>query len=214
MLKGKFYNFLYNEKLDIRPEQYGLTRQELAALLTLRNLINNSPENVDDQDWEQIQHILIQVEKRRYLYPAWCAEEAEQQLTLSPDFFRNPSEPALRFVKPTERSEELLAWRDNPAFLRSWRARLQGRFDQQAGLSEALYKTVERIEQEVLPSLRDGLIDLLYEDATGMDREDNKQKATNELLINAFENGCRKQPVQPRLLRRSSCWCGDSQRTI
>jgi hypothetical protein len=50
--------------LTLTPEQYGLSLAELRALFEVRRLAAN----VDSSDWDQVHHILVQAEKRRYLY--------------------------------------------------------------------------------------------------------------------------------------------------
>lgn len=180
------------QKLEIQPQQYGLTPGELIALFTLRKLIIGAPDQRDDQDWQNIFHILIQVEKRRYLYPAWRKKEAEEKITLSPEFFRDPDQPLLQLLAGDDRPAAVIEWRGNPAALHAWRSQLKARYQQQATVAEGLRSVVDRAEEAALPALRDALIDVHYNDSRGTKREQNKKDAANALLINTFESGCRK----------------------
>ena len=178
------------QRLDIQIQQHGLTPRELNALLTLRKLVVSA--QADTQDWLHVFHILIQAEKRRYLYPPWLMEEAAKELTLSPQFFRNPTQPLLQLLANDDRPPELIEWRGNPPVLRTWRSQLQARFQQQLSVNANLRTVVDSAEETTLPALRDALIDAVYGDLAAANREQNKKTATNALLINAFENGCRK----------------------
>ena len=179
-----------NRQLEIRPQQHGLLPREVIALFTLRNLVIN--DLADKNDWQNIFHILIQAEKRRYLYPAWRKEEEELKLTLSPEFFRSPDQPLLLLLAGDNRAPEEIEWRGDAAALREIQGQLNARYQQRAALSEGLRAVVDSAEEATLPALRDALIDVLHNDSTGSNREQNKRDAANALLINTFESGCRK----------------------
>ena len=175
-----------NDRLGIQPQQFGLIRRELNALLTIRKLIIGAL--ADDQDWKHIFQILIQAEKRRYFYPIWRAEEASKRFTLSPEFFGDRTPPAIEDT----RLPEIIEWRGDPASLSAWTTHLRARYEQRTSLTGSLRSVVDQAEEAALPALRDALIDVVYEDSGGINREQNKKTLTNALLINASENACRK----------------------
>nr|WP_320190732.1 neuraminidase-like domain-containing protein [uncultured Desulfobacter sp.] len=177
------------QALDIQPQMHGLTWREFNALFAFRKLVKEN--SFDETDKQQIIHIFIQVEKRRYLYPAWLVEEADKNITCSPQFYRNPDQAALQWNWGDDRPAELIDWRTDSAVTRSWLSTLKGRFQQMDAQRESLRAAMDSAEQVSLPALRDALIDAVYQ-GNITNREENKTKATNELLINAFENGCRK----------------------
>jgi hypothetical protein len=179
-----------NQRLNIQPQQHGLTPRELNALFTIRKLVIDNV--ADAQDWNQVFHILIQAEKRRYLYPVWRTEEATEILTLSPEFFRDPNQPLFQLIAGDDRPAEIIEWRSDPAALRAWRSQLKARYQQKASVTDSLRAVVDRAEEATLPMLRDALIDAIYGNPAGTNRELNKKDATNTLLINAFESSCRK----------------------
>ncbi len=179
-----------NRQLEIQPQQHGLTQRELIALFTLRKLV--AAGQADKQDWHNIFHILLQAEKRRYLYPAWRAEEEAEKLTLSPEYFRSPDLPLLKLLAGEDRPSELIEWRGDARMLREMRSKLIARFQQRAALAGDLSAVVDSAEEATLPALRDAMIDVLYADPNGSKREQNKREASNTLLINTFESGCRK----------------------
>ena len=97
------------QRLNVQPQQYGLTQRELNALFNVRNLVKKG--KADVRDIWQFCHILIQAEKRRYLYPVWRKEERIDKLTLSPQFFRDPDLSLLQLLAGEDRPAEFVAWR-------------------------------------------------------------------------------------------------------
>ncbi|MCO6434818.1 neuraminidase-like domain-containing protein [Nitrosomonas nitrosa] len=190
-LQDRFNN---GKPLEIYPPQHGLTGRELNTLLTIRKLVQDEKAKVDAQDWRHVFHILIQAEKRRYLYPQWREEETEKNFTLSPEYFLDPDDPRVlqALASEKERSLEFIEWRADPTALRNWRSRLKARFQQRAMLTENLRTLVDRVEEATLPALRDKLIDILYDSLTGVEKALPKKDASNALLINTLDNGCRK----------------------
>lgn len=194
-LQDRFNN---GKPLEIYPPQHGLTGRELNTLLTIRKLVQDEKAKVDTQDWRHVFHILIQAEKRRYIYPQWREEETEKEtennFTLSPEYFLDPDDPRVlqALGSEKERSLEFIEWRADPTALRNWRSRLKARFQQRAMLTENLRTLVDRVEEATLPALRDRLIDALYDGLTDVEKALPKKDASNALLINTLDNGCRK----------------------
>lgn len=174
--------------LGLDPGQHGVTGRELNALMAVRKVVKAGA--ADAGDWRQVFQILIQAEKRRYLFPRWLAEEATDNLTLSPDAFRLPLEmlPAV----PPPAAADVLEWRSPAAVRRQWLAMLRSRVQQSAAVTDALRAATDAAEEAALPPLRDALVDLVYDDPAYLSRDARKKAATNALLINAFESGCRK----------------------
>lgn len=178
--------------LPVRPEEYGLTMAELRKLFEVRRHGMNN--NVDSGDWEEVHHILVQAEKRRFLYPLWRAEERDGGVFLNPDVFYIPSDALAEFMPLTQRSAAFLRWRFDPRRQRAWRDLLKARIEQDQAVDTELQNAIAAAEEASLPALRDDLVAATVspEDAGGTSLEERKRWVMNYLLINAFESGCRR----------------------
>lgn len=175
--------------LPIVPEQYGLTAGEVLALFEVRQLAANA----DAGDWEQVHHILVQTEKRRYLYPQWRAEEETDGITLSPDIFFVPSDELAQLLPLLQLATAFLTWRRDARRQRGWKDQLAARIEQENAVLSGLRAAVDAAEEASLPALRDELVMATLSAETGGESlEERKRWVANNLLINAFENGCRK----------------------
>lgn len=176
-------------KLPITPEQYGLTAAQLRTLFEVRRL----GADADASDWEQVHHILVQVEKRRYLYPLWRIEEGADEITLSPDVFYLPSDALTELLPVLRLSPGFLQWRYDTRRQRAWRDQLKARVEQEYAVDAELQTAIDAAEEATLPALRDELVMATVSANTGGESlEECKRWVMNHLLINAFENGCRK----------------------
>jgi hypothetical protein len=175
--------------LPIRPEQYGLTSTELRALFEVRRL----GANADASDWQQVHHILVQAEKRRYLYPQWRIEE-NTRITISPDIFCLPSNEFADLLPVLKLAPGFLQWRRDERRQRAWRTQLQARIEQEKAIDPELQAAIDAAEEASLPTLRDDLLMAIEieSDPPIITLEERKRWVMNNLLINAFDNGCRK----------------------
>lgn len=183
-----------NNKEDVKSElqKYELTVSEWEFCLELGQLIASNV--ADEEDWQEFSHIYIQVHKRRYLYPLWSQEESELNITLSPEYFPHPEESLYQADQIIQRPEHLLKWRGDYKAVRQWLKKLKARYEQKNALYDNLRNVIDQAEQVVLPKLRDALVEVLFKDEgeTKTTLEQKKIEASNRLLINAQDNGCKK----------------------
>jgi hypothetical protein len=176
--------------LPVDPGQYGLTVGELVLMLELRTLVIAG--NSDAQDLEQVMHLLVRAEKRRWLDPLWREEERTKGILVSPVHLRVPASfPALREWLHG-RSPAFVAIRDDARARRDILATLEARLEQERSCAVGVQTAIDRVEERTLPALRDALVSLTVPDANGADLIAKKSWVTNNLLIDAHEGGCRK----------------------
>ena len=169
----------YEEGEDVEEglTQRGLAPATLAFLARMRAL-----PSVLDQEREEMLDILIQVIKERDLYGSWRREEAEREMTLSPDFFQLPPQgKGVPFTGPT--------WRAPSSTRRAWEKRLRARSEMMETTRQALHDAVATAEQAALPPWRDALVDSLYEPE--MTLEEKGRWLTDRLLIEVMAGSCR-----------------------
>jgi hypothetical protein len=183
-------DFNLGRKLSVTPEQYGLTVAELRTLFEVRRLGTGA----DTSDWDQVHHILVQAEKRRYLYPQWRVEEEIAGISLNPDVFHLPSDGLADFLPPLGLTPGFLQWRMDIRRQRAWREQLKARIEQERAIDVELQTAIDAAEEASLSTLRDDLVmaTVSADTAEGESLEERKRWVMNNLLINAFENGCRK----------------------
>ena len=175
--------------LSIKPEQYGLSVAELRSLFEVRRLADNA----DSDDWNLVHHILVQAEKRRYLYPQWLTEEEDKEIFLNPDIFHLPSDTLVNILPELRLASGFLQYRRNSRRQREWRDQLKARIEQEAVILTELQSAIDAAESATLPSLRDDLVmATVSSNVGGESLEERKRWVMNQLLINAFENACRK----------------------
>jgi hypothetical protein len=171
-------------------ERHGVTEEEAAALIeTLRYARTGE---ADDEDWVNARHILTQAEKRRILFLDWREQEEQAGITLSPVFFRFPT----NFRSPASPPSLSLAgarWRFSPTQQKEWRDKLANRIDQQNNVVSGWQKSIDNVEERILPTLRNDIInDVIPDLFEGPSLADKQDWVTNHLLINASEGSCRK----------------------
>ena len=168
-----------------RLAQLTVSRTELKHLLHVRDLAGDSPA-VPDEEWNGLFDILVQVEKRRRLFPQWRLEERDLGLVIGPDHFKSrpPEPPALPPLPQGAQN----AWRTQSADRRHWERTLQARIAQQESVIQALNNAVGATEAATLPDLRDHLIAALS------DPDKPLSAATKEIgkrmLIDTENSGC------------------------
>ena len=181
------------QQLPASPEQHGLTPGQLITLAEILAL----GADADASDRQRVVQLLVQAEKRRWLYPRWRAEEQADGITLSPTHFRQVPPSPTGSASPTG---SVPLERQNAATQGNWRERLSAREEQHQLAIAGLRTAADRAEEAVLPGLRDALVDAVVTDQlmdppAGLSvverREQQRRWVTNTLLIDAFEGGCR-----------------------
>jgi hypothetical protein len=136
----------YKQGADIETDLHALslTIQTFTYLLRMRQLAGTG--TLTDTEWEDIYGILTQVRKRQET-STWREEERQNQISLSPQFFRVSSG-----------AKSLPAWRATEEARRDWEDLLESRISQQQSLKDALQASVDVAEQSTLPVLRNALV--------------------------------------------------------
>mgnify|MGYP000406886663 CR=1 FL=1 len=170
------------EDVTKRLDQLGLSTGAFRALMQVRKLGINA--NADD--WQKFNHILIEAEKNRYLFPNWREEERLAKLILSPDSFQIPEEMPADAL-PTK-LKPVSPWRTNWKNQRTWRRTLQTRIEQLDAIKKSLTAAIDATEKATLPALRDLLIAFL--DKIDLRKEPAAEWVTRTLLIDMQAGGC------------------------
>jgi hypothetical protein len=124
-----------------------------------------------DTEWEDVAAILLQVQKRRQ-FLGWRVQERRAGIVLSPASFTLPD--------AASSTPDLPRWRFSaPAYL-AWRRTLVARTAAAAAAETDFRRTVEAVEDVVLPALRDALIAEATDDAS---RAAAADQLTRELMI-------------------------------
>ncbi|WP_458190498.1 Tc toxin subunit A-related protein [Haladaptatus sp. NG-WS-4] len=148
---------------------------------------------VSNEEWDHVYHILLRVWKCRQ-YTDWRLEErrlnvggGETGLVLDPAFFTLETELTPGSVWPSEESPSY--WLYDREARDDWEDTLEARIDQYENTTETIEELVSTIEEETLPALRDGLVEVLADgDPTGAGAE----WVTNILLIDGAASGCQE----------------------
>ncbi|MBL7792408.1 MAG: VCBS repeat-containing protein [Saprospiraceae bacterium] len=149
--------------IAVRAAQLDLSLAMLKELIQLRQVLEKNasaavgavPLPVLDEEWGNVASILTQVWKVRR-FSEWKAEEQAAGVSLSPQFFRIPELDFSNFPPPQPRP--LDRWRATPDMLSDWLDTLQSRIDQFESIKNTQKQSVGRVEEALLPSLRDALL--------------------------------------------------------
>ena len=138
---------------DILPrlEQYNLSNAAFSFLVQMRHLLANDAA-LQLEEWSNIYSILMQILKREQT--AWMRrEEKQNNITLSPDFFKLPENElfGLDIFEP-------IPWRATYGQRREWQRKLESRIDQEQTTIASMRETISTAEETHLPMLRDALI--------------------------------------------------------
>jgi hypothetical protein len=144
----------HGHPIAARLEQLTLSVQAFETLLRVRAVLAGGG-GLLDAEWEDVDAILVQVEKQRR-YALWRAEERRQRIMLCADFFKLP-EPSFSEFSPSTPTW-LPKWRASWLDRQDWEGRLQSRLDQDQAVPQALHEAVSATEALTLPSLRDALV--------------------------------------------------------
>lgn len=177
--------------LPVNLERHGVTAQEAAVLIdTLRYALSGE---ADDEDWANAHHILTMAEKRRFLFEEWRAHEDQNNIRLSPVFFRFPTNFTGLISPPSNLSPVRARWRFSATAQRAWRDTLAARIEQQNNVVSGWLTMVDNVEERILTTFRDDIIKATISDpSAGASLAEKQDWVTNQLLINGSEGSCRK----------------------
>jgi len=139
-----------------------------------------------DSEWDEFYGILLEVWKRQQ-FAGWIKEEAQQNIFLSPDFFRIPITSQTTSPDPPFRFQP---WRGSLSARRSWQDFLQGRIDQDQAVQDGLQAAVDAAEEATLAKLRDAL--LMATDVGDQGIEAKAHWFTTQCFLDAKMNACLK----------------------
>ncbi|MEW2330274.1 neuraminidase-like domain-containing protein [Micromonospora chersina] len=126
-----------------------LTKAGLELLARVHMLLEAGTP-VDERDWMAVTDICVRAWKHAQ-FPTWRAQEAEREVTLSPDHFRRPETP-VSLTSPGSR------WRVEPTELAEWSDVLAGRVGDEAAAVTAVTESADAAERQTMPALRDALV--------------------------------------------------------
>jgi hypothetical protein len=169
--------------IEKRLAQFNFTNGAFTYLTRIRALAE-AKETITDSEQDIVCATLAHSKFQRE-YAALRKEESGKHIILSQDFFKIPKAlstplPSLDPSMPIW----LSTWQDR----RDWQDMLQTRIDQESSSIEALRNAISAVEEAVLPTLRDALIQ--SSDAMGDKLEEQAEWITNRLLIDAKAGGC------------------------
>jgi hypothetical protein len=167
---------------DITPrlDQLTLPRDAFARLLRLRDLVV-AGSTLSNREWEDVDAILTQVEKRRR-FARWRVAEEQAGVVLSSDYFRVPDTSSASIVAP------LPAWLATWSIRRDWRDDLEARIGQESTVADALRTSIGETEEATLSALRDALVQAT--DAAGFTLDERATWATKRLMIDCKAAAC------------------------
>lgn len=154
-----------------------LTQAAFTRLLRVRALIVNQA--VNEADWDDVFHILVQAKKLQ-AYSAWRAEEMQHPVALTPDWF-----------KAGDAGPSLPPWRATWLARFDWLDRLRSRADQRQALEDALRAAVSKVEEQTLPLLRDAVVAELAQ-RLGVSVSDAADWLTDHLQVDVKTNGSQR----------------------
>lgn len=174
-----------------RLDQLLLFRAEFNRIFHVRSLLR-AGKAVSSAEWDAALTSLFVAQKRRQ-HSAWRVAEAAAGVSLSPVYFRLPSVPPLTFPPQPNPDTEPKTPLRTKAELLQWQAVLRGRIDEQAGLATRLDELLDRVEQAVLPGLRDTLVAFYGPTTdTGLTSVNQAEWLTDRLLLDFVDGPASK----------------------
>ena len=172
-----------------RLQQLTLSRAEMDFLLRIRALVSDDmagPAAIDEE-MNDFCDIMVQVEKRRKLFPKWRSEELNLDLVLSPEHFKLRMPESL--TMPPSPPEKFDTWRAKAIDRRDWEKTLKVRMEQKDNLTQSLRSAVSATKETTLPDLRNDLIRVL--NAQDKSMEVTAEEMSERLLIDMTNSGCK-----------------------
>jgi len=164
--------------IDPYLQQISLSRAAFATLLSIRKLIGQN-EPILEEEWDDVDAILLQVWKENSRCYHWLEEEKEQDLILSPEFFL--------VEKSVERP--LKKWRSTQNVLWEWQDKLDARIEQQQSVRAGLQKAISDTEELTLPAFRDALV-IVHDLDSSQEQEIMADILSKQFFISMRESGC------------------------
>lgn len=172
-----------------RLGQLLLDRVGFQDIFSLRSLLRGL-KTTTDAEWKPALLALLKAKIRRQ-YGTWRAEEATATLSLSPQFFQLPPVTPLT-IPPTLPNDAVPTTAVyTVSDLQRWRRVLADRIEQEASVKQAQADMIDRVEQAVLGSLRDGLVEV-YADAAGFPALTAAESLTDRLLFDFLDSPSNK----------------------
>ncbi|MGM8909471.1 neuraminidase-like domain-containing protein [Psychrobacter sp. 1U1] len=163
-----------------RLQQIALARDAYLFLLEVAKRIEKGSKVLTGTR-ENMYAILLQIWKVKQ-FATWREEESNK-LSLSPEFFKYPTQ------RPTfAMQQEAQKWRIDTRRQREWYRTLKARIDQQEVLASSLKSMVSEVEEQTLPLLRNALVNII--DPSSDDLTIKSEKLTKRFLIDLQQSGC------------------------
>lgn len=174
-----------------RLDQLCLARREYGYLRRMVELIESEAPLSDDQ-WRNVDNILVQVSKRRR-FGEWRRDERTRRPTtyLAPAVF----EPGADVNVFPEEDDDPGRWRVDRERRQDWEEVLEARDDQRASLAESVEETVSTVEERTLPPLRDALVAAIpwrMLPSRSSEFEDKAAWFTDRFFVDAAADGCQE----------------------
>jgi hypothetical protein len=173
------------EDLTDELAELALTEHGLDLLARVRTLIV-AGEQVEEKDWAGVTDVCVRAWKHSRI-AEWRTEESAKQVTLSPDHFRTP-ETAGNPAPPGSR------WRVDPTALGEWYEVLTARAGDVTTAVAAVGEAVDAAERQVLPRLRDALVQATQPDgdtaASGTALQERAEALSRQLFVDVQTSDC------------------------
>lgn len=171
-----------------RLEQLLLFREEFNRIFRVRSLLR-ADKAVSELEWSGALSALFIAQKRRK-HGAWRLAEAAANISLSPVYFKLPTPPPLQFPPQPNPDDNPRTTLRTKGELLQWRSILSGRIEEQSALGTRHAELIDRVEQAVLPALRDALLPFYTPTPTetGVSPLDQTEWMTDRLLLD-FADG-------------------------
>ncbi|MGM8898924.1 MULTISPECIES: ribosomal protein L7/L12 [unclassified Psychrobacter] len=163
-----------------RLQQIALVREAYLFLLDVAKRIEKGSKVLAGTR-ENMYAILLQIWKIKQ-FATW-REEEKSRLSLSPEFFKYPTQRPTFTVQ-----QEAQKWRIDTRRQREWYRTLKARIDQQEVLASSLKSMVSEVEEQTLPLLRNALVNII--DPSSDDLTIKSEKLTKRFLIDLQQSGC------------------------
>ncbi|MEO8290037.1 MAG: PA14 domain-containing protein [Gaiellaceae bacterium] len=171
--------------ITLRLADLTLSRTEFEYLVSVARLDANPNGVVLPDEWAGVWEIVTNAEKRRQL-SSWRQAEKQAGIYLGPQFFK------LR--EPGSGSPTPGPWLGDADARGRWLRVLRPRVEQEEAIEPAINRSIDEVEEAVLPRLRDWLVYSLGGIATGATAisKDDWNWVTRRLQIDAGVGGCDK----------------------
>ncbi len=179
---------LRNSGIDIFPffAQFQCTASDFKYFENCReNVVGQNPLTADQKN--RLYYRLAAIQKKR-LYYGWKVEEENNEITQSPDFFRNRDEDY--FTYPPTLPYELSPYLASSSDLNLWRRTIVSREDEEAGVLARINELLANADDENIEYIRNAYIH--FHETGNFSLTEKARKLGNKLFINLEDNCCSK----------------------